>query len=151
VQAKVGAPSCLFSKSRRWIGVSHSAWPAGIRPMHGLVAARRIASARFSRTMIMCGGIRFVERRVPALPGGADRLRRPMVRCPSRRQSAGSVVRGLALLRHRHVVSGGSTITMQVARNHSSDTPTVAGKLIQIAAGALQIETPITRRTRSTL
>jgi penicillin-binding protein 1C len=42
-------------------------------------------------------------------------------------------------LRHGHVVSGGSTITMQVARIIQPTRRTIAGKLIQIAR-ALQIE-----------
>src|SRR5437016_2127314 len=40
---------------------------------------------------------------------------------------------GWQLLRHRHVVSGGSTITMQVARIFHPTPRTLSGKLIQIA------------------
>jgi penicillin-binding protein 1C len=51
-----------------------------------------------------------------------------------------SLVRaGWQRLRHGHVVSGGSTITMQVARIIDPQPRTVRGKLIQIAR-ALQIE-----------
>src|SRR5262245_57917009 len=46
---------------------------------------------------------------------------------------------GWQLVWHRHVVSGGSTITMQVARILQPTHRTLAGKLIQIAR-ALQLE-----------
>jgi penicillin-binding protein 1C len=51
----------------------------------------------------------------------------------------GLVRAGWQRLRYGHIVSGGSTITMQVARILSPTRRTVAGKLIQIAR-ALQIE-----------
>src|SRR5215831_117881 len=57
---------------------------------------------------------------------------------------------GWQWIRHGHIVSGGSTITMQVARMISPTHRTIAGKLIQIAR-AFQIERHYTKNEILTL
>jgi penicillin-binding protein 1C len=49
---------------------------------------------------------------------------------------------------HRHIVSGGSTLTMQVARLLMAHRHTVAGKLVEMAR-AVQLETATARATSS--
>ncbi len=85
-----------------------------------------------------------------AVPAGAAHVRGSLVLPPSRRQSRCTARAFAQMLWHRRIVSGGSTLTMQVARILEPHSRSVGGKLAQILR-ALQLEAHLSKREILTL